>query len=66
MVEELKKESKILTMEQVQALFDFGDGTVKKLFNQEDFPAIRVGKTNLVLYEPLMHYFSVRRDLRGN
>lgn len=53
-------------MEQVQALFGFCEGTVKKLFNQEDFPAIKVGKSNLVLYKALIEYFSVRRELRGS
>ena len=64
---ELKKqfissEVRFYTIQELQEMLGWGEGTVQKLFNDPKFPAADFGKTKVVEAHALIEYFSRRHE----
>ena len=64
-IEELKKDLSLMNIEEVMEVTGLGKNKVIELMDLPDFPVLKIGKENLVMYESLKDYFRPRRILRG-
>ena len=55
----------LLTTQEVMKVARLGKSKVQELMDRPDFPAIKIGKCNMVKFSALEEYFSERRELRG-
>ena len=64
--QEMKNELGLLDINDVMAITDWGEETVRKLMQTDkEFPVIKIGKKNQVSFEALKEYVKHRRIKRG-
>lgn len=61
----MKKELGLLGVEDVMKITGWGETAVRNLMKEEDFPTLKIGKPNQVLFEALQEYLKHRRIKRG-
>jgi len=64
-IQKLKDELNMLNVEDVVRLTDWGENTVRELMQEDDFPTLKIGKNNQVLFDALKEYLKTRRIRRG-
>ena len=65
-LKEMKRALGLLNVDEVMFVTGWGDTTVRKIMDDEEFPALKIGKENQVSFQALREYVSTRRIKRGN
>lgn len=64
-IDAMKKELGLLGVEDVMKITGWGEVAVRNLMEEDDFPALKIGKSNQVLFGALQEYLKQRRIKRG-
>ena len=65
-LQEMKQELKLLNVEETSQVTGWGIEKIRQLMNEDDeFPVIKIGKSNQVSFEALKEYIRHRRIKRG-
>lgn len=64
-IEQMKADLNLLNVKDVMDLTGWGETTVREIMAEDDFPTIKIGKSNQVSFDALKEYLNHRRIKRG-